>query len=241
MCSGCSIVETNYKAEKQANQEASLASVSPAVRPLSCFWYTAVMKPVGEKPAVLLFGKHRAALLEFLLNQPGTAIHLREIARRAAIPVGVVQRELADFESMGLVSRTPRGRFVEFAVLRSSPLLAPLSEIIVQSGGIPAALSAALSGLASDIVFAAVFGSMLSDPDGPRHDIDLIVVGATSYDEVLARIDPLATRWGREFNLRVLTEAGFLRQKRASARSLAALISGPRVMLIGDDRLISAR
>jgi uncharacterized protein len=208
------------------------------IQPLSCSWYSDAMKTRRESPAALLLGRHRAALLEFLLSQPEATMHLREIARRASVPVGVVQRELAVFTELGLVSRTPSGRRVEFTVLGQSPLTAPLSEIIVQSGGIPAAIRAALSGLASEIRFAAVFGSVLVDPEGSRRDVDLIVVGTASYDAVLAKIDPLAMRWQREFNLRVMTEAGFDRQRNASTRSLLPLLNGPRVMLIGEDHQI---
>jgi IclR helix-turn-helix domain len=195
-------------------------------------------KPIS--PAVLLMGDSRARLLGFLIAQPGVTMHLREIARRSGVPVGVVQRELSTYESLGLVRRAQAGRLVQFTVTGQSPLLAPLSEIIVQSGGIPAAIRSALSGLAGDIAFAALFGTILSDPDGARRDVDLIVVGTVAYDDVLARVDPLATQWKREFNLRVMSEDGFRRQRRAATRSLAALLAGPRVMLVGDERMIES-
>ncbi|OYV66788.1 MAG: hypothetical protein B7Z74_10575, partial [Deltaproteobacteria bacterium 21-66-5] len=68
----------------------------------------------------------RVKVLAFLLLNASEECYLREVARRAGVPLQAAQRELENLERIALVQRTKRGRQVFFRVETSHPLFADL-------------------------------------------------------------------------------------------------------------------
>ncbi len=77
-----------------------------------------------------LFPRNRVKVLALLLGSPSTHYYLREIARLCGIPLRAVQRELAIYEGMRLVTRVPRGKQVFFSVNTDHPLFAELQALV---------------------------------------------------------------------------------------------------------------
>lgn len=90
-----------------------------------------------------LLPRNRIRVLGLLLGNPSNPYYLREIARACGVPLRAVQRELALYETMGLVRRVPRGRQVFFAVETGHPLFPELRALLEKASPRPAAGSAA--------------------------------------------------------------------------------------------------
>lgn len=95
-----------------------------------------MMSSTIEMLAPLLSGA-RVRVLATLLTDPNRESYLREIARAAGVPLRAVQRELALYQSIGLISRRPRGREVFIAVDRAHPLFAGLRALLAQAAAVP--------------------------------------------------------------------------------------------------------
>ena len=78
----------------------------------------------------------RVKVLAFLLLNASEEFHLREIARRAGVPLQSAQRELALLEEIALIERHRRGRQVFVSVQTSHPLFEDLRSLLLKSDGL---------------------------------------------------------------------------------------------------------
>ena len=123
----------------------------------------------------------RVKVLAFLLLNASEELHVREIARRAGVPLQAAQRELALLEEIALIERHRRGRQVFVTVQTSHPLFEDLRSLLLKSEGLAIPLRKRSKGS------TASRPPPSTDPwqpgsDTGRSDIDLLIVG--SPDEI---------------------------------------------------------
>jgi len=185
-------------------------------------------------PAQLLFGSDHRRLLGLLLMRPDESFHVREVARLTGADAGNTHRALRRLEQAGLLTAERTGNQVRYQANRQSPIYPELQGIVRKTVGLADVLREALAPLASRIQRAFVFGSIARGEQGPRSDVDLMVIGDVSFDAVVGAIYPLHERLGREVNSVVLAPREFkLRMK--DKGFVARVMGGPRIPLIGDD------
>lgn len=146
----------------------------------------------------------RVKVLAFLLLNASEEYHLREIARRAGVPLRAVQRELTLLEEIALVERHRRGRQVFVAVQTSHPLYEDLRSLLVKSDGLVVPLQEALSTV-DGVEAAAVYGSVAAGSDTGRSDIDLLVVGTPGELAFHDAVSALEEILGRSINYTLLS------------------------------------
>jgi len=185
-------------------------------------------------PAKLLFGNYRGRLLGLLYMQPDRGFHLREIERSTGVPSGPAHRELKSMTAAGLVSSERIGNQVRYRANPACPIFAELQGIVRKTVGLADTLRGALQPLAPRIEQAFVFGSIARGDHGPRSDVDLMVVGETTYEEVIGAVLPLLDRLGREVNPVVMTEDEF-RSRAEDAGFIKRVLDGPRIPLLGSE------
>lgn len=78
----------------------------------------------------------RVKVLAFLLLIVPAEYNIREIARRAGVPLKAAQRELALLEEIALIERLRRGRQVFVSVQTSHPLFEDLRSLLLKSDGL---------------------------------------------------------------------------------------------------------
>jgi hypothetical protein len=66
-------------------------------------------------------------------------------------------------------------------------------------------------------------------------DVDLMIVGDVTLDEVLALLAPVEKAIGREINPTVYTADEFKSKLQAGNRFLQSVLRGDRAMLVGDE------
>lgn len=80
-----------------------------------------------------LFPGARRALLGLLYGQPDSAFYLREIAARAGVGLGQVQRELDRLSKAGILRRFKQGRHVYFQADRRCPTYEEIRGLVVKT------------------------------------------------------------------------------------------------------------
>ena len=179
----------------------------------------------------------RVKVLGFLLLNASEHCYLREIARRAGVPLRAAQRELAILERIALVERTRRGRQVFFRVQMAHPLFADLRTLLLKSDGLALPLREALERVRG-IEAAAVYGSVASGTDTGRSDIDLLVVGLADAVALHDAISAVEDRLGRPVNYTILTPKELAARKRRKDPFLARVLGGNLIAVVGDVRAV---
>lgn len=177
----------------------------------------------------------RVKVLAFLLLNAAEECHLREIARRAGVPLQAAQRELDNLERIALVQRTKRGLQVFFRVETSHPLFTDLRALFMKSDGLALPLREALDHVRG-VEAAAIYGSVAAGADTGRSDIDLLVVGKADAIALHEAISAVEDRIGRAVNYTLLTPRELAARKRKKEPFLGRVLKGDLIPVLGDVR-----
>jgi predicted nucleotidyltransferase len=145
----------------------------------------------------LLFGQTRGRILALLYGTPDQAFFTRQIARQVGTSVGTVQRELETLSQIGLIERSATGMQVFYQANRDHPAYAELHSLVAKTAGAFHILRSALAALAKKIAFAFVYGSMARGDENAVSDVDLMVIGDVSLDEMLMQLATAERDLGR--------------------------------------------
>jgi len=174
----------------------------------------------------------RVKVLAFLLLNAAEELHLREIARRAGVPLQAVQRELALLEEIALVERHRRGRQVFVSVKTSHPLFEDLRALFLKSDGLAIPLRQALEAI-EGVEAAAVYGSVAAGSDTGRSDIDLLVVGSPDELSFHDAVSALEEDLGRPVNYTLLSRKELKARIRKKDPFLKRVLAGDLIPVIG--------
>lgn len=174
----------------------------------------------------------RVKVLAFLLLNASEELHLREIARRAGVPLQAAQRELALLEEIALVERHRRGRQVFVSVQESHPLFQALRSLLLRSEGLAIPLREAIEAI-DGVEAAAVFGSVASGSDTGRSDIDLLVVGSPDELAFHEAVSAVEEELGRPVNYTLLSRKEFKARIRRNDPFLNRVLAGDLIPVIG--------
>ncbi len=186
--------------------------------------------------AAALFGETRRAVLGLLLSRPTESFYVREIVRAVRGGPGAVQRELTRLERAGIVRRCTRGRQVFFQADSDCPVYPELRGLVLKTVGAAGVLRAALAGLAARITVAFIYGSLARGDPRRESDVDVCVVGAVTFAEVVVGLRTAQAELNREINPTVYTAEEFARKLGAGHHFVSAVVAGPKVFLIGGPR-----
>ncbi len=183
--------------------------------------------------AVALFPRARRALLGLLHGHPDRAFYLREIAARVGAGMGQVQRELERLTRAGILRRFEQGRHVYFQADLRCPVFDELRGLVVKTMAGADHLRQALRELADRIEVAFVFGSVARGDDRAESDLDLMVVGDVSLQEVVTAIAPVQRTLGREINPTVYPTQELRAKLKDGNHFLSAVFAGEKIFVIG--------
>jgi predicted nucleotidyltransferase len=193
------------------------------------------MRTVDTSLVNLLFGQTRGRILATLYGKPDEAFFIRQLARMVEVSVGSVQRELLTLAEAGLIARSQTGNQVFFRANRQHPAYSELHALLVKTAGIFHQLSEALAPLAKNIEFALVYGSFARGEETAESDVDLMVVGKVTLDELLERLVPVERTLQRPVNPTVYSSREVRTKLKAGNHFLKAIQEGKNTFLIGDE------
>jgi uncharacterized protein len=185
--------------------------------------------------ADLLFGRTRGAILALLYGRADQTFYTRQIAREVAASVGAVQRELENLTKVGLVIRTALGSQVFYQANRDAPIFSEMHSLVNKTVGIFTMLRSALRPLSTQVAVAFVYGSVARQAETAQSDIDLMVVGKASIDDVISHLASVEKNTGRPINPTVYSVSEFKAKIADGNHFLRAVLKDPKVFLLGGE------
>jgi predicted nucleotidyltransferase len=183
----------------------------------------------------VLFGKARGAILALLYGHPEEQFYYRQITRQLRdVSSGTLQRELDTLRQLGLVERSSLGKQVFYKANVRHPIYPELRALVSKTVGVFHLLGSALAPLADRIRVAFVYGSMARQEEKAESDIDLMVIGSASLEDVIAQLSETERMLGRALNPTVYSAAEFGRKLGSGNHFLSSVMKREKVFLIGD-------
>jgi predicted nucleotidyltransferase len=183
----------------------------------------------------LLFGQTRGRILATLYDKPDADFFVRQLARHINGSVGTVQRELATLTAAGLILREDRENQVFYRANQAHPVFAEMHSLLAKTAGVFHLLQNALTPLAQDIEFAFVYGSFARGEENAESDVDLMVVGEATLDDLLTRLSSIERSLSRPVNPTIYAREE-LRTKLHSGNHFLRAIQGAKLtFLIGTE------
>lgn len=180
-----------------------------------------------------LFGRQQAAVLTVLLSRPAARLYQRQVAELAGLRLLQAQRALRSLAALGVLTEEPVGNRLYYTTNPSCPILPDLTAIVLKTAGLVEVLRSALAGTPG-ISLAFVYGSFARGQPTPRSDIDLLVVGSVSIEDLAPALHRAEHTLAREVNPTIYTPAE-LRAKAAEGHYfIAAVLREAKLYVIGD-------
>jgi predicted nucleotidyltransferase len=183
----------------------------------------------------LLFGTYRKRVLALLLLHPQQSLHVREIARSLDKPAGTLLRELQALAAAGVLVRKPVGNQVHFQANPTCPIYDELRGILKKTVGVADVLREALAPLAERIAVAFVYGSVASGEERTGSDLDVMIIGAARFAEVVSALDPAQELLRREVNPNLYSALEFRKKLAAGEPFLRRVLAGDKIFIIGGE------
>ncbi len=181
-----------------------------------------------------LFGKTRRSILALLFGHTEGAFHLRKILRLAGVSPGPGQRELKRLSEAGILVRTVKDNQVLFQANPLCPIFEELKGLIAKTVGLVDILRNALEPLGSGLKLALVYGSMASGRAIANSDIDLLVVGDISFEDVVRTTTQAQEILRREINPLVMSLSEFQERISQGDHLVDSILKSPLLPVLGD-------
>lgn len=177
----------------------------------------------------------RVKMLSLFLNNPAMIYHVREVVRQVGEEINAVRRELAHLEKAGMLAKEQRANRLFYRFRKEYPLYYELMELVGKTSGLGWDIVKNKAKLGK-IKFAMLSGRFLRGlPHKSGSDVDLLIVGSVVLQELGAFVKAEEVKKERELNYTVMTEEEFAFRKRRRDPFVLDILSGSRVMLIGDE------
>lgn len=182
----------------------------------------------------LITSKTRVKLLNVFLTKPSEMLHVRECVRRTGDEINAVRRELLFLEKKGIFNKEPRANRVYYSLSKDYPFYYDLLKIGAKSIGLGGEILKNRAKLGK-IKYAMFSGKFVRRIKNSPDEVDLIVVGTIVLPELSILVRNEEMRLGTEINYTAMTEDEFKFRKQRNDPFLMSILSGTRVMLIGDE------
>lgn len=186
--------------------------------------------------AEVLFSKNRRAVLSLLYGHPDQTFYLRQIVRASGGGHGAIQRELKTLSDVGVLRRTVRDKQVYFQADPDCPVFEELKSLVVKTAGVADVLKDALAALGERVQAAFIFGSVARGQQKEQSDVDLLVVGTTTFRDLVAALADAQSLLRREINPTLYTPEEFRTKLTTRNHFLRTVLASDKLFLIGDER-----
>jgi uncharacterized protein len=194
------------------------------------------MRAMRKNVADILFGKGRGAILGLLYEHPDQSFYYRQLTRELKdVSAGTLQRELDILTQLELIERSTVGNQVFYRANRSHPVFPELRALVSKTIGVIPLLRSALAAVADRISVAFVYGSLARHEERAESDIDLLVVGRATLEEVLKAIGNIEASLRRPVNPTVYSVSEFKRKLASGNHFLNSVVRGEKIFLVGDE------
>lgn len=182
----------------------------------------------------LITSKSRIKLLNVFLENPSEMYHVRELVRRTGDEINAVRRELLFLEKHGILSKEPRANRVYYFLSKNYPFYYDLLRIGVKTIGLGSDILENRAKLGR-IKFAMFSGKFARRIKLNPEEVNLLIVGTVVLPELTILVRKEEKRLNAEINYTVMTEEEFDFRKKRRDPFILSILSGSRIMLLGDE------
>jgi predicted nucleotidyltransferase len=193
------------------------------------------MGTVHEALSATLFGKARREVLSVLFGGSDQAFYIRQLARLTGLGMGALQRELEALSRSGIIERTAQGKHIFFRANAACPIFQELKGIVAKTIGVGDTVKRALEPLAGRIEWAFIYGSTARGKETTSSDVDVMVVGEATFEEIASALHEAQEQTGREINPTVYPIQEFSRKVKTGHHFLGTVMKEPKIFLIGEE------
>lgn len=183
----------------------------------------------------IITSKVRIKILELFFSNLKEVYHVRGIVREIDEEINAVRRELTKLEKDGVLRKEPRGNRLYYSVRTEYPFFSDLVSIVSKTMGLGKTIIENKNKIGR-VSFVMFSGKIVRYKDRKRDDdVDILVVGEVVLPELASIIRAEETRRGKEINYTAMTRDEFDFRKKRRDPFLLGILSGSRVMIIGDE------
>jgi DNA-binding transcriptional ArsR family regulator len=173
--------------------------------------------------------------LELFFSNLKEVYHVRGIVREIDEEINAVRRELTKLEKDGVLRKEPRGNRIYYSVRTEYPFFSDLVSIVSKTTGLGKTIIENKNKIGR-VSFVMFSGKLVRYKDRKREDdVDILVVGEVVLPELASIIRAEESRRGKEINYTAMTRDEFDFRKKRRDPFLLGILSGSRVMIIGDE------
>ena len=174
----------------------------------------------------------RKALLGYFYANTDARLYLRQAAGLLGEDPGNLSKELARLEAAGIFTSSLSGKQRYYSLNKQYPLFDELKSIIFKTIGVEGALKEMLASIAG-AKKAFIYGSFARDEEKAGSDIDLLLVGNFSEDELIEKLSPLETKLQREVNYTIYSPREFAQKSKKEGSFLNEVLKTKPILLKG--------
>jgi DNA-binding transcriptional ArsR family regulator len=183
----------------------------------------------------IITSKVRIKILELFFGNVKEIYHVRGIVRETGEEINAIRRELSKLEADGVLRKEPRGNRIYYSVRPEYPFFGDLISIVAKTTGLGKVITENRNkiGKVSLIMFS---GKFTRYKDRKAEDgVDILIVGEVVLPELASVIRTEESKRGKEINYTVMSREEFDFRKKRRDPFLLGILSGSRVMIIGDE------
>lgn len=180
-----------------------------------------------------LFTKTQQRVLGLLFGNPDRSYYTNEIVRIVDAGIGTVQRELQRLESAGLITSRKIGNQMHYQANRAAAIFEELRGIVIKTVGLADVLRKAILPLQEQVDLAFIFGSIAQGKERITSDINVMVIGDASFEEIVQAFYSSQETLSREVNPVVMTASEFSSKVLQGDRFVSRIVNEPKIFLIG--------
>ncbi len=182
-----------------------------------------------------LFPGTRRKVLSLFFMHPDKQFYFREVLKLTGTKQGTIQRELKSLTKAGILELETRGNQTYYSVNKSHPIYAELRRIVLKTFGLVDILRDALSRFRDKIEVATIYGSIASGEETAKSDVDLLVIGKISFDNLSVAISKAEKELRREINPTLYPVKEFKKKLKQRNHFLRSVLRSKMIFLIGNE------
>lgn len=188
-----------------------------------------------------MLSKVRVKLIELFFSKPYEMWYVRELTRLTGEEINAVRRELSRMQEVGIVRSEERGNRLYYMLNRQYDFFSDLLTLVAKTTGLGREIKKNRRKL-GEIKFVMFSGPFARQGKRLHTDVDILIIGNVVLPELSALIKAEEEKRGYEINYSVIPEDEFVFRKNRRDPFLREILSGSRVMIIGDeDELIETK
>jgi predicted nucleotidyltransferase len=186
----------------------------------------------------ILSSRVRSEIFRLLFGASERQLHVREMERRTGLSVATVRQELQKLSRMQLVEAQRSGNRLYYRANKGHPLYPDIRNMVLKTAGMVDILRDALD--KEGVIIAFVFGSVASNQEGARSDVDLMVIGDVGLRTLSDWLSGISEHIGREVNPHVINESEFRRRRRSHDHFVTRVLESEKLFIKGNEHDLEA-